>query len=234
MKKYFPLLLVIACCSLKGVEHLKPYEHHSLNISEPSDICLTSDNPSHYYIVSNRGSIAETDSNGKVLRKSKRDGSDYEAVCVKDHMIYAIDESLRRVDVINESDFKVRKSMVLHFAGGRNKAFEGLTYIPSQKKFITATETPVIVFELNEQLQVINQIQLKQFRELSALTYHDNYLWFLSDEDHEVMKVDPADYSIVKRWSIPVINPEGICFDEQGNLLIVSDDMEELFKFKIQ
>jgi uncharacterized protein YjiK len=149
-------------------------------------------------------------------------------------MIYAIDESLRRVDVINESDFKVRKSMVLHFAGGRNKAFEGLTYIPSQKKFITATETPVIVFELNEQLQVINQIQLKQFRELSALTYHDNYLWFLSDEDHEVMKVDPADYSIVKRWSIPVINPEGICFDEQGNLLIVSDDMEELFKFKIQ
>lgn len=234
MQKIILFVLLAAVCSFKRPNHLKPFEHHTINLAEPSDICLTTANPSHYYIVSNRGSIAETDSNGKILRHTKYDGSDYESVCVKDNMIYAFDESLRRIDVLNESDFKLKKSMVVPFAGGRNKGFEGLTYIPSEKKFITVIEKPAMIYELNEQLQIINQLQLKQFTELSAVTYYNNYLWFLSDENHEVMQVKPDDYSIIDRWKIPVINPEGICFDANGSLLIVSDDMSELFKFKMQ
>lgn len=225
--------MLVAVLSMKKDQHLKPYFQRDINVTEPSDICLTTANPSHYYIVSNRGSIAETDSNGKVVRQTKIDGSDYEAICVKDNMIYALDESFRRVDVVSESDFAVKRSVYLNYSGARNKGFEGLTYIPEQKKFIAVIEKPAIIFELNEQLQVINSVKLKQFFELSSVTYHDKFLWLLSDEDHEVMKVNPDDYSIVKRWSIPVINPEGICFATNGDLLIVSDDMSELFKFKI-
>jgi len=202
-------------------------------LSEPSDICLTIADPDHYYIVSNRGSIGETDNHGKVLRRTKYDGSDYEAICTKDNQIYAFDESARRIDVIDEKDFKVRKSVYVHFAGGRNKSFEGLTYVPSEKKFIATIEKPAMVYELDEQLHVISQMETKQFGELSAVTYYKNYLWFLSDEGHCVMKVNPADYSIEKTWKLPVINPEGIAFDKDGNLLILSDDMAMLFKFKM-
>ena len=233
MQKYATLLLLLVLCSVKKTPYLKPYYHHSINIAEPSDICLTTQDPSHYYIVSNRGCIAETDSTGKILRQTKYDGSDYEAICVKDNMIYALDESLRRIDVLMESDFKIKKSLYLNYAGARNKGFEGLVYIPEKKKFIAVIEKPAMIVELNEQLQVTNQLLLKQFSELSSITYHDNYLWLLGDEQHLVMKVNPDDYSIVKSWNIPVINPEGICFDANGNLLIVSDDMSELFKFKM-
>jgi len=140
---------------------------------------------------------------------------------------------LRRIDVLTETDFTVKRSVFLTYNGDRNKGFEGLVYVPEQKKFVAVIEKPAMIFELNEQLQVTNQLRLKQFKELSSITYHDKFLWLLSDEDHEVMKVNPDDYSILNRWSLPVINPEGICFDANGNLLIVSDDMAELFKFKI-
>jgi uncharacterized protein YjiK len=182
--------------------------------------------------VGNRGCIAETDSSGVIVRKTKADGSDYEGVCVKDNMIYALDESLRRIDVLTEADFTIKRSVYLNYAGDRNKGFEGIVYLPNQKKFIAVIEKPAMICELNEQLQVTNMLRLKQFKEFSSVTYHDNYLWLLSDEEHEVMKVSPDDYSIIKRWSLPVINPEGICFDTDGNLLIVSDDMSELYKFK--
>jgi len=233
MRKLIPILLICLAISARKTQHLKPYFHHEINVSEPSDICLTSADPSHYYIVSNRGSIAETDSNGKVLRHTKWDGSDYEAICTRDNMIYAMDESMRRIDIISESDFKLKKSVTLSYSGARNKGVEGLIYLPDQKKFVAVIEKPGMIIEMNEQLQVTSQTLMKQFFELSSVTYHDHFLWMLSDEDHEVMKVNPDDYSIVDRWSIPVVNPEGICFDASGSLLIVSDDMSTLFKFKM-
>ena len=224
---------MLSLCSVKKAPYLKAYFHHELNIDEPSDICLSTVNPGRYYIVSNRGSIAETDSNGKVVRHTKWDGSDYEAICTKDNMIYAVDESMRRIDVMNESDFKLKKSVYLNYAGARNKGIEGLIYLPDQKKFIAVIEKPAMIIEMNEQLQVTSQTLMKQFFELSSITYHDHFLWLLGDENHEVMKVNPDDYSIVQRWNLPVVNPEGICFDANNNLLIVSDDMATLFKFRI-
>lgn len=236
MKKYvflFGFFVLICSFGTPKIITLHDYKHYSINIPEPSDICLTTADPSHYFIVGNRGSIIETDSTAKIIRKTKPDGSDYESICMKDHEIYAIDESLRRVDIIDEKDFKVKKSLSLNYSGARNKGFEGLTYIPSAKKFIAVVEKPGIIYEFNEQFQEISHLQSKLFTELSAITYYNNFLWLLSDENHLVIQVNPADYSIINKWNIPVINPEGISFDKDGNLLIVSDDMSELFKYKM-
>jgi uncharacterized protein YjiK len=135
---------------------------------------------------------------------------------------------------MDEKDFKIRKTIQIPYAGGRNKAYEGITYMPSLKKFILVLEKPAVIVELNEQLQVINEMRPKGVFELSSVTYHDNFLWLLSDEGHKVVKVNPESYDIVDQWTIPIVNPEGISFDANGNLLIVSDDMGMLYKFKIQ
>lgn len=240
MKKYLLLLLLIPLFSFKGepvfpkYKKLLPISKHDLKIDEPSDICMTSDDPSHFYVVGNRGNICVVDSNGKVLSSTKQDGGDYEACCVKDHQLYVMDESMRRLYVMDEKDLKIRRTMQVPYSGGRNKGFEGITYIPAQKKFILVLEKPATVVELNEQLQVVNEMKVKGAWELSAVTYHDNFLWLLSDEGHKVMKVNPETYEIVDQWNVPVVNPEGISFDANGNLLIVSDDKGLLYKFKIQ
>jgi uncharacterized protein YjiK len=243
MKKYLFLLLIIPLCSFKNephkstkpkVKHLKPFWHKSVNIDEPSDISISNGNPTHFFVVGNRGTLAEIDDNGHVLRHTRPDGSDYEAVCVKDNMIYAIDESLRRVDVIDTADFKVKKNYFIPFAGARNKSYEGLTYNPKSKRFVTVIEKPGVIVELNEDMQIVGQTYSKKFRELSSITYYDGFMWLLSDEDHRIMKANATDYSVIDEWEIPVINPEGIAFDNAGNILIMSDDEATLYKFKIQ
>ena len=65
MKKYltlFVFFIMLCAFDKKGNNHLHAYKHNSINLQEPSDICNTSADASHFYIVSNRGSIAEIDS----------------------------------------------------------------------------------------------------------------------------------------------------------------------------
>jgi hypothetical protein len=38
-------------------------------------------------------------------------------------------------------------------------------------------------------------------------------------------------YEIEKTWDINILNPEGFCFDENNNLIVISDDLEMLYNF---
>ena len=108
MKKSLFMLLLLPLCAFKlgpGVKssHLKPYYHHGISIDEPSDICHSSIDPTHYIVVGNRGSLCEIDENGKTIRSTQNNGSDYEACCTKDGQLYVVDESVRRVDLVDEA-----------------------------------------------------------------------------------------------------------------------------------
>jgi hypothetical protein len=46
-----------------------------------------------------------------------------------------------------------------------------------------------------------------------------------------LIKVNPDTYDVIQKWSLPVINPEGLAFDKDGNLLITCDDMQRLYYF---
>ena len=76
-----------------------------------------------------------------------------------------------------------------------------------------------------------DQFQIEKINDMSSACYYNHKLWLLSDEDHTVFKMNPDDYTIEKKFSVPVYNPEGICFDEDGTMRIVSDDMHRLFVF---
>lgn len=43
--------------------------------------------------------------------------------------------------------------------------------------------------------------------------------------------MNAADFSVEKKWSVPVYNPEGVCFDNDGTMRIVSDDTQRLYVF---
>jgi hypothetical protein len=43
--------------------------------------------------------------------------------------------------------------------------------------------------------------------------------------------MNPDDFSIEKKFNLPIYNPEGICFDDDGTMRIVSDNMRRLYIF---
>lgn len=223
------LLSVFLFLPCMKTQMLKPINHTVLHIEEPSGICVTDDQ--HYFVASNNGVFYEIDNAGKVLRSEKL-GMDIEDVCAVGTDLYVMDESLRLVYVLDETTWKLKGTHSMNYSGARNKGFESITYIPEKKHFIVITEkNPLLLMETDEKFNVVNQFEFSGISDISSATYHDHKLYLLSDEDHTIFKVNTEDFSIENKWSIPVYNPEGICFDKDGGLRIVSDDMHRLYIF---
>lgn len=210
---------------------IKPYETHRLSLNEPSEICYAGQDK--FIVLANKGFVYETNRAGKVIRKSKDTGLDIEGACIANDKLYVSDESLRLVMIYNLGDLSLMETKQLNYLGPRNLGFEAITFNPESETFLLATEkNPQVFAEYTKDFQPIRQFSLEGIREVSALTFHNGFLYVLSDEENSVFKINLQSKSVMQRWTLPLINPEGICFTPSGDMVIVSDDMGKLFCFK--
>ncbi|MFM2048185.1 MAG: hypothetical protein RI955_733 [Bacteroidota bacterium] len=230
MKKIFFYTALIGLFSFTTINRIKPINHVIVDVLEPSDVCLA-ENQTNFYIAGNRGMVAKVDASGKALQSINSAGSDYEGILQKGNELYVLDETYRRVDIYDAASLKKMRSVYLHDNGGLNQSFEGITFIPQKKQFITVTEKPVSIHTYNEDLFETSVIDETPFKEASSITYHHGSLWLLSDEQMMVYQLNADNFSIINQWKIPVLNPEGICFDAKENLIILSDDRKTLYTF---
>jgi len=234
MKKiilFSSFLFAIVFCNAQKTIRLKAFKHVRTNVAEPSDIGYTSDF-SHFYIVSDQGYLYETDTAGKILKTATVTGIDFEALFIKDNFIYVADERSRVVHVYTLDSLKHVKEFSVPYSGGANDCYEGIAYNEKKKCFILLIEkNPSYLFELDDNFVKTKEIPLNIATDISSACYHKGFLYLLSDIDGLVLKLDPSDYSVLQKWSIPVTNPEGITFDKAGNLVIVSDKDQTIYKF---
>jgi uncharacterized protein YjiK len=129
--------------------------------------------------------------------------------------------------------FKNTRIVTIPYAGGRNKGYEALTFNKSKNRWALIVERdPIILFELDADFKITNQVDLSLIaRDISAASYHNDSLWLLSDEDMMLLQLNPMTYEVLHQWKLPVINPEGFAFDQDGKLLITCDDMQRLYYF---
>jgi uncharacterized protein YjiK len=115
-----------------------------------------------------------------------------------------------------------------------NAGTEAITYNLVKDCYVVAVEKdPVYFFELSKTFNKTNEIKMKIASDISSLTFRNGFIYALSDEDQCVLKLDPQDYHVIEKWLIPVTNPEGITFDKLGNLVILSDTEQNIYKFHI-
>ncbi|MGY6562407.1 MAG: SdiA-regulated domain-containing protein [Luteibaculaceae bacterium] len=207
----------------------------SVKIPEPSDICL-SPNGNSLYVVSDNGILFETDLEGRILRQSDLTGIDFEGVHTDGQFIYVVDETPRKVHVVDIETFARVRTVEFPYQGGRNKGYEAITFNQAKDVFLLITEKePVWIFEIDNKLQQkVNEYKFihKKATDISAATYHNNHLWLLSDEQMTIFKLNPLTYEVVGLWEINVLNPEGIAFTKDGQMIIAADDLERLYYFK--
>lgn len=208
------------------------YTHKiSIKVPEPSDICLSADGRK-LFVVSDQGFLYETDLQGKIIRQSAIEGTDFEGVHADERFVYVADETARRVIKVDAKTLKQVGVYEVPYSGGRNSGVEAITFNPATDSFIMITEkNPIIIFELDKDFRKINQRKFTKARDISAATYHDGHLWLLSDEDRSIFKLNPTTFEIVGSYAINVPNPEGIAFDKDGKLIICGDDTETLYFF---
>lgn len=211
---------------------IKPFKLIATAIPEPSDICFDT-RSNHFFIVSDNGILFETDNDGKILRRKAESNCDYEAVCLGENVVYAVDETHRNIHVYDSEKLECSKIINVPYQGGRNSGYEAIAYNPIKQTLLLITEkNPVTLFELDSHYAITNQKDLSGLaRDISAATFHSGFLWLLSDEDRTVFKLDPQTYQRMGQWELPLINPEGLAFDADGNLIISCDDMQRIYYF---
>lgn len=230
MIKFLFIFIGLSAIAQPTLSKLKTSKSILLDIPEPSDICVSA-NGSSLFIVSDDGGLYETDLEGKVLRSTTTDLNDAEGVYADDENIYLVEERNRFIKQYSIKDFALVNTVYVPYEGGRNKAFESIAK-RSGGGFVLFTEKdPVWMFELNEQFQETGRVKWNLPGDISSATFWENSLWLLSDERAEIWLTDFVQKCIVKRFKLPVLNPEGMAFLPNGTLLILSDDEHRLYFF---
>lgn len=217
---------------------LKPHKRISISISEPSDICLAEDKQS-YFVVSDKGTLFQLDLDFKVIKKSDLQFYDSEAVFHYKGKLYVVEERTRLVKAVDFFNDELLFTKEVSYTGARNKGFESICFNPAKERFLLVTEkNPIIVFEISQlenenfTAMVTNRVELNLKGDISAITFYKGRLYALSDENQCVYRLNPKTYSTEIIYNIPVSNAEGICFSPTGDMVIVSDDMQQVYVFE--
>lgn len=228
----FTLGIILLSLEKSKIKKIKPINKFYTEVQEPSDICIHPSN-FNYFVVSDNGFLHEVDTLGKIIRTADFEGFDCEGVFADEKFVYVVEEMVRKVRVFDIETLQLKRTVVLPYQGGRNKAYESITFNEKKGHMIIITEKdPIYLYELDKNLNFYNEVHLGNIaRDISATTFHDGKLYFLSDEDREIIQVNPENYAVINRWKLPIINPEGMAFNKKGELIILSDDMEKFFIF---
>jgi len=230
MIKFLFIFIGLSAFAQPTLNKLKPSKSILLDIPEPSDICVSA-NGKTLFIVSDDGGLYETDLEGKVLRSTTTDLNDAEGVYADDENIYLVEERNRFIKQYAIKNFALVNTIYVPYEGGRNKAFESIAKRSDGGYVLFTEKDPVWMFELNEQFQETGRVKWNLLGDISSATFWENSLWLLSDERAEIWLTDVVHKSIVKRFKLPVLNPEGMAFLPNGALLVLSDDEHRLYFF---
>jgi uncharacterized protein YjiK len=225
------VLILIGCRS--GRAELEPYRVVELDaaIAEPSDICLHPDGES-WLIVSDKGALFQTDLDGSIQRRAPFHGGDFEGVYVHEKKIYVAEERGRLIHRLDSDSLEREKTYSVPYEGKRNSGYESIVFNRARGIFLLITEKdPVLVFELNGDFQVLQRFPLDVAKDISAATWHEGFLWLVSDEERAVLKLDPLSYQVLHRWEVPSVRkPEGIAFVGE-TMVLVCDAERRLYHF---
>lgn len=220
---------------------LKSQKKINLQIPEPSDICLNHTQDG-FYIVSDNGYLYATNLEGNVLKKANYRGADFEAVWINynNNEIIVSDESLRRFEIF-DVQFNHLRTQTISIAAGRNQGIEAGTFHSPSNYHLTFTEkNPATLIQLDKDLDTGTKqlAKIKGITEVAACSWYKGYLWILSDENRIIYQTNynsqcPEKTTIVNRYRIPVLNPEGLCFLTDNTLVVASDDLEKIFFFEM-
>lgn len=228
MSLFFNWLIAFSLL-MNGAIKIKPQSKMRLKVNEPSDIAYTNDK--NYLVVSDGGTLLKLDNLGKIILKAKQTGIDFEGVIELENLIYVSDETTRKIMIYDATSLEYIKSYQLHLQRASNSGFESIAYNTKKEKFILVTEKNLITIqEYSKDFVLQGEFAFTGVRDISAACFNNGSLFLLSDEDHLLMKLS-ENYEIEKTWDLNLLNPEGFCFDENNNLIVISDDLEMLYNF---
>jgi len=192
-------------------------------------------------VVNDEGSYYKINRKGKILQKKKLGKYDLEGVvCEDDELFFAI-ENKGVLIVDSNSGHKKKISLDLSYHGKKISLFnkkagiEGIakhgTTIFLSKQSKKKKKSFIAVVELKPHHSKIIDILEHHIADTSGLTYHDGYLYMVSDKKDLLIKYDFQKKKIIQKVKLDKGDWEGIAFDNKG-FVYLADDAGRVVKYK--
>lgn len=206
-----------------------PEKKIRLSIPEPSDLSWFA---GAWHVVSDNGYLYRCAEDFGSCEKTSVTGTDFEALTSDGEGLWVSEESLR---LLHRYDARLQRLSTLHLQenGPLNAGFEALAWDPGRRLLIGVTESPPVIYEIENGVQKAFQYRLPVRGDISAATVHAGALWLLGDESRKLYQLSLPSYRIERIYVLPVVNPEGVAFDTEGRLLVLSDDRQTVYYFRL-
>ncbi len=227
--KLFVLFIITMASGVHAQEKLVPIKIIKSQCNEPSDILFFNN---QFYVLGDKAFLYQMNLSGTIESTHLSD-FDLEGMTTDGQYIYVSEETYQRIWVWDPQSGQVIKQIPFKHGGGRNEGVESLAFDAKAHQFILATEKdPNLFYRTDLDFNILEQFKVEGISEVSGMTYHKGLWYVLSDEESTLYQVNDQTKKIEKYWELPIINAEGVAFDNDGGLWISADDMKKIFQFK--
>ena len=219
------LLLVSACAAPEGKVIAKIPEASGISYCSSDDTLV---------VVNDEGKYYEINRKGKILHKTKLGNYDLEGVvCEEEQMIFALEN---KGMLIVDRQTGAKKKIVLNtmYNGKKLPLFdkksgvEGIAKIGNivylSKQSNKKKKSFIAVVRLTPYPSRVVDVIEHHVADTAGLTYHDGYLYMVSDKEDLLIKYDLDKKKSVQKIKLEKGAWEGIAFDYKGNVYLTDDD----------
>jgi len=205
----------------------------SMSVAEPSDI-TSWPGKENFLVLADKAFLYEYAPDGTQIKRHSFESLDVEAITCSDKYCYVSEETLQRIHVLDVVTLNEIHAVQWHHGGGRNEGVEALVWLEDSRNLLASTEKDPQFFTLfNEAVQPLFSFRVEGINEVSALTYYGGHVYVLSDEQATIYKLSKDLKKVEMQWSVPMINPEGLVFQQGEKVIVLSDDAAQWVELKL-
>ncbi len=219
------VLLVSACGAPEGKVIAKIPEASGISYCSNSGTLLVANDEGYYYEINRKG---------KILQKTKLGKYDLEGVvCEDEQMIFAL-ENKGMLIVDRKTGEKKKVTLNAMYNGKKLPLFDkksGIEGIEKIGKMVYLAKQSnkkkksfIAVVRLRPYPSMIVDVIEHHVADTAGLTYHDGYLYIVSDKEDLLIKYDLDKMKSVQKVKLEKGAWEGIAFDTKGSVYLADDD----------
>jgi len=236
--QFFAALLILVpfphILQAQKINSIKPERYFSVELPAPRSITFDT-RLKRFYLTGDRGRVYCYNQQWGLIRNSEREGSDYQAICIHDKVLYVRDAGAQKIIAYDGGTLLPQYSFELPPTVRSTPSGSGLTWNPVRNCFVATSIAQVnraILAEFNADFRQIQEHRLS-ITSLSDLSWFDGALWGYAAEGRILYRLHPETYSVTGSWRVKAKNLRSFCFDKEGNLLMLRGDKPLVYEFRL-
>ncbi len=227
-------VVIIVSCKNDKDSVITASEIFEIEIYNQTDITFNKAK-GEYYISSSAGEIYTLDSTFKIIKKTFIEGIEAGSISYDKSSLLISDTLSNRFYRLILPGYKIidNNFRIIGISANNKSKVVGMTYDNCKDEWIIIQDmVPVRLSIYDGDFHFIKKERLKGATNITSCSSYGGYLYVLDGRSSSIYKINPSDLKVIHSWIIDVEYPEGICFDDNGDIVVLCGSDKKALMFK--